>query len=136
MSESIERPDEVTRFERINKYLLILNAIVSCWAINNSPNHHLISTGMLFGVLILGSGLTWILILLITRKRSRFFYILTLLFFVGGFALSIINFQETIKDFSVRFFELVSFVISAYSLYLMTTKNFRDWIFKNSLPPQ
>lgn len=133
MSEAILRPEEVKRFEAINKYVLLSTPLLMLIFATREVkfNIDMLTVGILSVCLIVSFGflyLLWKIILLVTRKKFKSVYVLMVLVFLVSSILDVIDISESIKLMGFGIW-ICYFLVSIYSLYLLLTKKFRDWIF-------
>lgn len=64
----------------------------------------------------------------ITRKRSKFFYLLTLFLWVLTLGFGIYDANASIDEFGMLFF-LATILFNAWQAYLLVSDQFRNWIY-------
>lgn len=133
MSETILRPDEVRRFETISKYVLFSSPLLLTFFLMREVKFDIdiLTIGIFSGFFVVLLGilyLLWKILLWVTRKRFKSVYLLLVVIWVISSISDVMHIFESIEAIGLVIW-ICYFLTSMYSLYLLLTKKFRDWIF-------
>jgi hypothetical protein len=129
-------PKEVVRYENINYYILVFLPFFLLFivirdelkksTINSVEN--LLGTVLFLIVVILITFGVWKLLLLVTRKRNKILYCICVLMSVIDICYEPFTLSNSVDMLGITW-TLIFLVVNIYSLYLLVSKNFRNYIF-------